>query len=151
MIVKESRGEILDQLNKLLTSSRDAEKGYQEAADNVKGTELKNLFLAQSCQRGEYTAELDREIRALGGDAGSGTSLGSDLHRAWISVKSTLSGNSDKAVAEECRRSDSEALANYSEVLEQTDVAASTRELLLNQKSKVKLAHSIMGRLALVV
>ncbi|MEZ0484919.1 ferritin-like domain-containing protein [Fibrella aquatica] len=151
MNVKETRGEILDQLNKLLTSSHDAEEGYKEAAENVKDQELKSLFLAQSRERAEFATELDREIRALGGDADNGTSLASDLHRAWINIKSAVSGSSDKAVAEECQRGDAEALSEYRSVLEQTDIAASTRELLLHQKSKVELAHETMGRLALVV
>ena len=151
MTVKDTRGEILDQLNKILTRNHDAEKGYQEAAESVKDAELKTLFLAQSRQRTEFATELDREIHALGGEPDNGTSLASDLHRAWINVKSAISGSSDKAVAEECQRGDAEALSDYSEVLEQTDIAASTRELLLRQKSKVELAHQTMGRLALVV
>ncbi|MEZ0607131.1 PA2169 family four-helix-bundle protein [Fibrella sp. WM1] len=151
MNVKETRGEILDQLNKLLTSAHDAEKGYQEAAENVKDAELKSLFLAQSRERAEFGQELDREIRALGGDPEGGTSLASDLHRAWINIKSAVSGSTDKAVAEECQRGDAEALDEYRDVLEQTDIAASTRELLLRQKSKVESAHATMGRLALVV
>lgn len=151
MNVKETRGEILDQLNKLLTSAHDAEKGYQEAAENVKDAELKSLFLAQSRERAEFGTELDREIRALGGDPDNGTSLASDLHRAWINIRSAVSGNSDKSVAEECQRGDAEALSEYKNVLEQTDVAASTRELLLRQKSKVESAHTTMGLLALVV
>jgi len=151
MNVKETRGEILDQLNKLLIRNHDAEKGYQEAAESVKDAELKSLFLAQSRQRSEFATELDREIRALGGEADHGTSLASDLHRAWINIKSAVANSTDKAVTEECRRGDSEALNDYKEVLEQTDIAASTRELLLRQKSKVESAHETMGRLALVV
>jgi uncharacterized protein (TIGR02284 family) len=151
MTVKETRGEVLDQLNRLLTRAHDAETGYQEAAENVKDAELKGLFLAQSQERAEFGRELDREIRALGGDPDAGTSLASDLHRAWINLKSAVSGHTDKAVAEECQRGDAEALSEYKEVLEQTDIAASTRELLLRQKSKVESAHATMGRLALVV
>ena len=151
MNVKETRGEILDQLNKLLTRSHDAEKGYQEAAESVKDAELKSMFLAQSRQRSEFAMEIDHEIQALGGEADNGTSLASDLHRAWINIKSAVSNSTDKAVVEECRRGDSEALNDYKEVLEQTDIAASTRELLLRQKSKVESAHETMGRLALVV
>ncbi|HEX9957701.1 MAG TPA: PA2169 family four-helix-bundle protein [Fibrella sp.] len=151
MNVKETRGEILDQLNKLSTRSHDAEKGYQEAAESVKDAELKSMFLAQSRQRSEFAMEIDHEIQALGGEADNGTSLASDLHRAWINIKSAVSNSTDKAVVEECRRGDSEALNDYKEVLEQTDIAASTRELLLRQKSKVESAHETMGRLALVV
>jgi uncharacterized protein (TIGR02284 family) len=151
MNVKETRGEILDQLNKLLTTSRDAEKGYQEAAENVKDAELKSLFLAQSRQRGEFAMELEREVRTLGGEPDNGTSLASDLHRAWINVKSTFANDDDKATVQECQRGDQEALDNYNSVLQETDLVASTRELLLRQKQSVDSAHASMARLALVV
>lgn len=151
MNVKETRGEVLDQLNKLLTSNRDAEKGYQEAAENAKDAEIKSMFLAQSRQRGEFVLELDREIRTLGGEPDSGTSLASDLHRAWINVKSTFASNDDKATVQECQRGDREALDNYNSVLQETDLIASTRELLLRQKQSIDSAHASMARLALVV
>ena len=151
MNVKETRGEILDQLNKLLTNNRDAEKGYQEAAENVKGAELKSLFLAQSRQRGEFGMEIEREVRKLGGEPDNGTSLASDLHRAWINVKSTFASNDDKATVQECQRGDKEALDNYNSVLQETDLIASTRELLLRQKQSIDSAHGSMTRLALVV
>lgn len=149
--VKDTQGEILDQLNKLLTRSRDAEKGYSEAAENVKDTELKSLFTAQSQQRAGFAQELDREIRAIGGDPDNGTSLVADLHRAWINIKSAFSSDDDKAVVQECSRGDQEALDNYNTVLQETDLLASTRQLLLNQKEKIETAHATMNRLALVV
>ncbi len=151
MNVKDTRGEILDQLNKLLTTNRDAEKGYQEASESVKDAELKSLFLAQSRQRGEFVMELDREIRTLGGEPDSGTSLASDLHRAWINVKSTFASDDDKATVQECQRGDQEALDNYNSVLQETDLVASTRELLLRHKQSIDSAHASMARLALVV
>ena len=151
MNVKQTRGEILDALNKLLTRSHDAEEGYQEAAENAKDAELKSLFLAQSRQRAEYAMELDREIRAIGGEPDSGTSLLSDLHRAWINIKSSFSSDDDKVTVQECKRGDQQALTDYNDVLQQTDLVASTRELLLRQKQSIETAHASMVRLALVV
>lgn len=151
MDVKETRGEVLDQINKLLTRNRDAEEGYKEAAENVKDIELKSLFLAQSRQRGEFAMELDREVRTLGGNPDGGTSLISDLHRAWINIKSTFASNDDKATVQECQRGDQEALDEYNSVLQETDLVASTRELLLRQKQSIDSAHASMARLALVV
>lgn len=151
MNVKQTRGEILDQLNKLLTLSHDAEKGYQEAADNAKDNELKSLFLSQSRQRSEFALSLDREIRALGGEPDNGTSIAADLHRAWINIKSTFASDDDKATVEECHRGDKEALETYNAVLQETDLVASTRELLLQQKQSIDTANSTMARLALVV
>ncbi|MCY7357919.1 MAG: PA2169 family four-helix-bundle protein [Rudanella sp.] len=151
MNVKQTREEILDALNKLLTCSHDAEEGYQEAAENAKDAELKSIFLAQSRQRAEFGMELDREIRTLGGEPDSGTSLLSGLHRAWINIKSSFSSDDDKVTAQECQRGDQEALTDYNNVLQQTDLAASTRELLLRQKKSIETAHASMARLALVV
>ncbi|TAE31986.1 MAG: PA2169 family four-helix-bundle protein [Cytophagales bacterium] len=151
MNVKQTRGEILDVLNKLLTRNHDAEEGYQEAAENAKDIELKSMFLAQSRQRAEYAMELDREIRTLGGEPDSGTSLISDLHRAWINIKSSFASNDDKATVQECQRGDQEALDEYNTALQETDLVASTRELLLRQKQSIETAHASMARLALVV
>jgi len=149
--VKATRGEILDQLGRLLTLSHDAEKGYQEASENVKDNELKSLFLTQSRQRADFAQELDREIRTLGGDPDTGTSLAADLHRAWINIKSAFSSDDDKATVQECHRGDQEALDTYNSVLQETDLVASTRELLLRQKQSIDSANSTMARLALVV
>ncbi|MGA0558201.1 ferritin-like domain-containing protein [Larkinella sp. VNQ87] len=146
-----TNGEILNRLNTLLTRTRDGERGYQEAAENVNDTELKSLFLAQSRQRAEYALELDREIRALGGNPETTTSLAADLHRAWINIKTTFTGNDDKAVVEECKRGDGQALEDYQEILRNTSLMASTRELLLRQKERIESAHASMSRLANVV
>jgi uncharacterized protein (TIGR02284 family) len=151
MDIKETRGEILDQLSRLLTLSHDAEKGYQEAAENAKDNELKSLFLTQSRQRSEFALSLDREIRALGGEPDNGTSFTADLHRAWINIKSTFASDDDKATVQECHRGDQEALDTYNAVLQETDLVASTRELLLQQKQSIDSANSTMARLALVV
>jgi uncharacterized protein (TIGR02284 family) len=151
MNVKETRGEVLDQLNKLLTINHEAERGYKEASENAKDAELKSLFMAQSRQRGEFAMELDREVRTLGGEPDGGTSIASDLHRAWINIKSTFSSDDDKATVQECQRGDQEALDNYNSVLQETDLVASTRELLLRQKQSIDSAHASMARLALVV
>lgn len=151
MNVQNTNNDLLDKLNTLLTRTRDGERGYQEASDNVKDAELKSLFLAQSRQRGEFAMELDREIRTLGGNPETSTSLLADLHRAWINIKTTFTADDDKATVEECRRGDGEALSDYQDILQSTNLAASTRELLLRQKERIEAAHASMTRLAKVV
>jgi len=146
-----SNSQLIDRLNTLLTRTRDGERGYLEASENVKDPELKSLFLAQSRQRGEFATELDREVRALGGDPDTTTSLAADLHRAWINIKTTFAANDDKAVVEECRRGDSQAIDDYQDILQHTNLMASTRELLLRQKERIDAAYASMSRLANVV
>jgi uncharacterized protein (TIGR02284 family) len=143
--------ETLDQLGKLLTLSNDAEEGYKEAADNVDSSELKTLFLKESRQRAEFAQELDQEIRTLGGDPDNSTSVTADLHRAWMNIKAAFTSNDDKAVVKECHRGDQEAISDYNAVLQETNLAASTRELLLRQKQSIDTANSTMARLAQAV
>lgn len=147
----ETRSDILDKLNQLLTRNHEAAKGYEQAAENAKDAELKSLFMVQSRQRSEFALELDREIRALGGTPDADTSVASDLHRAWINIKSAFTPNDDKATVEECKRGDQVALNDYSEILNDTTLMASTRELLLRHKERIMAAHSGMSRIALVV
>ncbi|GAB3992427.1 hypothetical protein GCM10028807_25490 [Spirosoma daeguense] len=151
MDVKETRTEILDQLNSLLIINRDATEGYAKAAESVKDSELKSLFLAQSGHRNEFAQELEGEIRALGGEPDEHTSIAADLHRAWISIKTAFTSDDDKATVQECHRGDKEAMNTYNRVLQETDLTASTRELLLRHKQSIDTANSTMGRLALVV
>ncbi len=151
MPVNQTRGEILDQLNDLLTISHDAEEGYQEASENVKDSELKSLLLTQARQRAEFGAELAAEVRTLGGDADKGTSIASNLHRAWINIKAAFASDDDKATVQECQRGDGTALETYNRVLAETDLAVSTRELILRQKQSIDEAHTAMSRLAQIV
>ncbi|WP_266367451.1 ferritin-like domain-containing protein [Tellurirhabdus rosea] len=151
MNVNNSNSELIDRLNKLLTRTREGERGYQEASENVKDPELKSLFLAQSRQRSEFAMEIDREIRTLGGQPDDSTSLASDLHRAWLNLKSSFSSNDDKAVVEECKRGDGVAVDDYNDILQSTTLMASSRELLLRQKERIEAAHASMTRLANVV
>jgi uncharacterized protein (TIGR02284 family) len=65
---------------------------------------LKALFesAARHCAGG--AAELEAQVRSLGGVPAKGGSIRGSIHRAWTNIKSTITGMSKHAVLAECAR-----------------------------------------------
>lgn len=130
--------ELLKNLNDLFTRNRDAQKGYVEAANHINQKELSKWMIDYSTQRQLFAAELDLEIRRLGGRPEDSTSVLGEIHRVWIDLKGQLSNNDPHAMLEECTRGEEKAVADYDEILdEQKGMSIETRNLLNRHKSKI--------------
>ena len=135
-----SNEEVIATLNNLIETCRDGQNGFQTAAENVRSTELKQLFYAYSRQRASFAGELQDEVRRLGGDAEHSGSVAATLHRGWINLKAAVTGQDDNAIISECERGEDAALSNYRAALG-TDMPASVRSLIERQFAEVKEAH----------
>lgn len=131
---------IISRLNDLLTKSYDAEKGYKQAADQVKSNRLKSIFERRAQQRYDFGHELKNEIRNLGGTPDKGTSIAGDLHRGWINIKSALSFDTEESVLEECSRGEQNAINEYNEVLKESNLPVRLRAVLENQRNSIQMA-----------
>jgi hypothetical protein len=75
-------------VEKLIETCRDGEKGYQDAAQHVKRTDLKSYFNQQSLERARFAQELQAELARLGKpDKKVSASATGAIHRAWIDTK----------------------------------------------------------------
>lgn len=111
--------DVADVLNDLLESCRDGEYGFRTSAENADAPDLKTLFLRHSAECGAAALELEAEIRKLGHEPASGGTVAGALHRGWVSVKTALTSQDDKAVLEECERGEDSAVAQYRKALKQ--------------------------------
>ena len=111
--------DVVDVLNDLLESCRDGEYGFRTSSENADSPDLKVLFMRHSTECGVAARELEAEIRRLGGEPASGGTVAGALHRGWVSVKTALTSQDDKAVLEECERGEDSALAQYRKALKQ--------------------------------
>jgi len=111
--------DVVDVLNDLLESCRDGEYGFRTSSENADSPDLKALFMRHSTECGAAARELEAEIRRLGGEPASGGTVAGALHRGWVSVKTALISQDDKAVLEECERGEDSALAQYRKALKQ--------------------------------
>jgi uncharacterized protein (TIGR02284 family) len=105
-------------LNDLIETSKDGEKGFQTSAEDIKNPVVKAFFLSRSSEIATAVRELQTEVRALGGDPETSSSVAGTLHRAWVDLKSAVTGKDDTAVLNEVERGEDVALKAYKEALE---------------------------------
>lgn len=110
--------EAISILNDLIETSKDGQEGFKSCAEDIKHPELKALFAKRSADCAAAAAELQAQVRALGGDPETSTSVAGDLHRRWVDVKSVFTGKDEEAVLNEAERGEDHALKAYKEALE---------------------------------
>lgn len=147
--VKTEIAEIITQINHLLIRNIDAEKGYAEAIGKVSDPELKSFMVSQAKQRATFIEELTEMVRTIGGVPNTDTSLGSDVHRMWMDLRSIFSQNINPAhtnqiIKEECLRGEKAAIKEYNKVLEVTNLAPSARKLLQQQQDRIMAAYQFL-------
>ena len=130
--------DVTEKLNELLEKNYDAEKGFQNAADDVKNEKLKAFFSEKARQRYNFGHELKTEISKFGKTPDKGTSLKGDIHRSWMDLKSALTSDKEEEVLEEVIRGEKAALEEYNEAISNQDFPPSTVNLLLKQRNAIE-------------
>lgn len=146
----EGTGDIFSILNHLIQTCRDGEDGFRSAAEAVKNTQLKSMFLDYSEQRAKFANELQLKIARLGGHPKASGSLAAAAHRGWMSLKTTLTGHHEGTVIAECGRGEDAAIHAYEKALSR-DMPSEMRELIQCQREQVREAHHRVRALELKV
>ncbi|TQD39756.1 ferritin-like domain-containing protein [Haloflavibacter putidus] len=137
----EFKKEVASNLNQLLEKTYDAEKGYKEAASNVKNAKMKNFLEEQAKQRYDFGHKIKEEIKAFDEKPDKGGSATGSLHRTWMDVKTAVSGNENETVMEEVQRGEKAAIEDYDDILADKDLPPSTKSLLQEQRQKIEQAY----------
>jgi len=137
---KPDNTDLISDLNGLVETCKDGEKGFRTAAEGITNSELATLFLNYAEQRASFAAELQAEVRRLGGDPETGgTALGA-VHRGWIDIKSAVAGKDEGAVIAEAERGEDHAVRQYRETLEK-NLPTNIQTIVENQYIHVRDAH----------
>lgn len=132
------REELVDKLRDILEKNVDAQKGYENAAENAAHHDLKEYFTKKSGQRREFKKELEREITAGYGTLIEDGSTAGAIHRTWMDIKTFFMGNSDEAMIEECRRGDKAAIDDYEAILKEEGLPMGISTLIRDQLVKIR-------------
>ncbi len=130
-------------LNGLIETCKDGEQGFAAAAKKAKDSALATLFAKYAAQRAGFAAELQFAVTELGSDAAESGHIAATLHRGWISLKEAVSGDSDKALIDECEAGEDAAMKNYQEAA--TDaLPIKIKDLIGKQFVGIRDAHSVI-------
>jgi uncharacterized protein (TIGR02284 family) len=124
----------------LIETSKDGQKGYQDAAEHVKRNDLKTYFTQQSAERGRFATELQSELAKLGKpEKKVSGSVGGAMHRAWLDTKAALGGG-DKTILESVEAGEDSAKDAYNKALIGA-LPSSLTEIVRRQAASVHQAH----------
>lgn len=138
---------VIEELNDLVEKNHDAVDGFKNAAEKVRDNELKDRLMEHAHQRNEFNSELRQEITALGGTAKESKEGSASLHQTWMDIKTALSSDKEEAVLEECIRGDKNALKEYRDVLEETEVPNNVKTTVRHQMEKIESSLRELERL----
>jgi uncharacterized protein (TIGR02284 family) len=126
-------------LQNVIDTARDGEKGFREAAEHFKSTELKSMAQRVSAERAGFARELEPELRSEGKDERpSGTAAGS-MHRAWIDIQTALGGG-DHTILAWLEQGEDHAKKIYNEALQST-LPSSSQLIVRRQYDRVVATH----------
>lgn len=134
-------------LNGLIATTIDSVDGYTEAAKDSENPRFSELFNNRAQERREVANGLQSEVSRLGGNAeGDGTIL-AGTHRAFLNLKSAVTGKDDTAIVNEVERGEDHIKAKFEDALEDGDLSAETRSAIGAAWGSVKSGHDEMRNL----
>src|SRR5581483_11681091 len=132
--------EVGDVLDDLIKSCRDAENGFQRAAENVKDAELAAFFREQSVQRSGFANELEAQAQRFGNtEPRRKGSVGGAMHRAWLDLKEKVGGG-DRSILDSVEQGEDSAKRTYQDALSQ-NLPEDLRVVVQRQADAVVSAH----------
>ncbi|TDQ32404.1 PA2169 family four-helix-bundle protein [Zeaxanthinibacter enoshimensis] len=133
---------ITSKLNDLLEKAYDAKKGYALAADKIETPTVHRFLYDKVSQRANFAQELENEMREYGEVKEGSSSFKGDMHRTWMNLTSSLSGDDTERILEEVERGEKASLEDYNDILsnEEYSLPPSTRNLLTKQRNAIQSA-----------
>lgn len=139
--------EVVQTLNDLIHTSKDAQDGYYASAQKVQSPDLKNLFLNLSRERSEFVNDLAQQVKDEGGTPSDRGTAEGVFYRGWIDVKTAWTKNDDHAVLAEILKAENVGLNRYEESLKRNDLPEVVRTTLQKQAEKVRSANYLIEKL----
>lgn len=133
-------------LNGLIETTLDSAHGYQDAAKNAKNPAFKSLFERRGMQRKQLTAELQNEVRKLGGEPEDDGTILASAHRAFLTLKNSVTGD-DQSVVNEVERGEDHIKHKFEAALKDNDLSAPVKQTISACYTSVKADHDQMSAL----
>lgn len=131
---------IITALNELIEASKEGEQGFALAAKDTREPELVRVFRDGESANRSAAAELQDQVRQLGGVASEGSSLKAATRRSWKSIRAMVSPRDDETILEECERSEGFVRGRYAEALD-LDLPAPIRALVERHHRAIVEGH----------
>lgn len=131
-------------LNDLLNITNDRIEGFSKVEDKVWDTHsaLKADYDQMVSQSQTMKSDLIRLINECGGNADNTTSTAGALHRAWIDVKNSLSGDKDESTLGNVVFGEKAAIDAYQDALDSGDLTPQSAQVVSDHLHHLKSSYA---------
>ena len=137
----------LTTLKTLTSTLNDSVNGYRDAAEHVESQEFRQLFTQFADQRSRASADLQAEVRRLGGEPDNdGSTLGS-IHQRFLDLKAAVTGRDDKAIINEVERGEDYLKEKFETALGADTLTGESRAAVERAYQSVREGHDKMSSL----
>lgn len=137
----------VDTLNDLIKTTIDSVDGYRSAAEDAENSQYRSIFFDRANERSAVADQLQAYVRELGGEPTTDGSISAGAHRAFMGLKSAITGNDDKAVVAEVERGEDFIKHKFEEAMSDSDISPETRSVIDRCYASVKQGHDQMSEL----
>lgn len=139
--------EIVEDLNDLVRINNDRIQGYEKAIEDNEDAQLDDLFRHYVVQSQKFRSQLADHIVRIDGKAvtdATSTDVSSKIHRAWIDIKSALTGKDRDTVLSSVEFGENVAVEAYKDAIEKDHIPAYIKEDLTKQLAELNEAYQKM-------
>lgn len=137
----------VDTLNSLIKTTIDSVDGYRSAAEDAENGTYRSIFFDRANERSAVADRLQAYVRELGGEPNTDGSVAAGAHRAFMDLKSAVTGKDDTAVVAEVERGEDLIKHKFEEAMSDSDLSPETRSLIDSCYKSVKEGHDQMSQL----
>lgn len=133
----------INALNDLLQITNDRIEGFQKVEKKMIGfhDDLRKIYDHAVTQATQMRTELSSLVTGKGGDPDNSTTLAGGLHRTWIDVKNSLTGDRDESTLENVAFGEKAAVEAYENALESGDLCADSTKVVQDQLMKLRASY----------
>jgi uncharacterized protein (TIGR02284 family) len=130
-------------LNDLLNITNDRIEGFSKVEDKVWETYsgLRADYDRMVSQSQQMKSELIEIINARGGEPDNTTSTAGAIHRTWIDLKNSFSGDKDESTLENVVFGENAAINAYQSALDSGDLDPESSRVVLDQLHHLKASY----------
>lgn len=133
-------------LNTLIETTIDSVDGYRRSAEEATNSRFSSEFLDRANERERVVSQLRDRVRQLGGNPEDDGTVLAAAHRAFLSLRDTLTGGSDESVIAEVDRGESYLNGKWETALKDDGLSAETRSIIQQCYESVREGHSRFRR-----
>jgi len=136
---------LADTFNELIRINFDRVYGYEKAVAETEQVDidLKAIFNEYADMSREYITYWQQQVRSLGEEPASDSTVRGKVYRVWMDVKSAVTNHDRESILNSCAFGEKAAIDAYEDALStNTHLPDEYRLAIVDQKSKLQAAHN---------